>query len=294
MSRRKSLQSLGEWIGAGGHAFDGSLLKGESDGTVRYLDLDQLVAGRYQPRQRIDETYLAELEQSIRQLGVIEPLVARPLADGSHEILAGHMRWRAAQRAGLSQVPVMLREADDRTAAAIGLVENLLRRELNPVEEARALRRLREEFGLTQEQLAELLGISQPAISKALGLLGLDPAVQALLEDGRLEAGHGKTLLGLPREAQIRLAEQAAEAGWSVRELERHRAALSARSASTPAPPRDPDLIRLEQRLRERLAAPVRVRYDAARGRGRIEIGFGSLDECDGILERLSVPAGDT
>ncbi len=293
MSRRKSLQSLGEWIGAGGHAFDGSLLKGENDGVIQHLDLDQLVAGRYQPRQRIDETYLAELEQSIRQLGVIEPLVVRPLADGSHEILAGHMRWRAAQRAGLSQVPVMLREADDHTAAAIGLVENLLRRDLNPIEEARALRRLREEFGLTQEQLALLIGVSQPAISRALGLLGLDLAVQALIEDGRLEAGHGKTLLGLPREAQIRLAEQAAADGWSVRELERRRAALSARSSQPTPAPRDPDLIQFEQRLRERLAAPVRVRYDAARGRGRIEIGFASLDECDGILERLSVPADD-
>lgn len=289
MSRRKSLHSLGDWIGAGGHAFDGSLLRGE--GELRFLEPEQLVAGRYQPRQRIDAAHLAELEQSIRQLGVIEPLVARPLAGGGHEILAGHLRWQAARQAGLSQIPVIVREVDDRTAAAISLVENLLRRDLNPIEEARALRRLREEFGLTQEQLAALLGVSQSAISKALGLLGLDPVVQTMIEEGPLEAGHGKVLLGLPCEAQIRLAERAAAAGWSVRELERHRAALS---ASRPVPaPRDPDLIRLEQRLREQLAAPVRVRYDAARHRGRIEIDFGSLDECDGILERLQVSVGD-
>jgi len=291
MSRRKSLKSLGDWIGAGGHSFDGSLLGGDggSVGDIRHLDLDQLVTGRYQPRQRVDEAYLTELEQSIRRFGVIEPLVARPLADGSFEILAGHMRWRAAQRAGLAQVPVMVRDADDQTAAAIALVENLLRRDLNPIEEGRALRRLREEFGLTQEQLAELLGVSQSAISKALGLLSLDPAVQAHIEENQLEAGHGKVLVGLPREAQVRLADRAAREGWSVRELERRRALLAAESRPRMPAPRDPDLVRLEERLRERLAAPVRLRYDAARARGRIEIGFGSLEECDGILERLGV-----
>lgn len=292
MSRRKSLKSLGDWIGAGGHSFDGSLLKNEGEASsLQHLDLDQLVTGRYQPRQRIDEAYLAELEQSIRRYGVIEPLVARPLADGSYEILAGHMRWRAAQQAGLAQVPVVVREADDQTAAAIALVENLLRRDLNPIEEGRALRRLREEFGLTQEQLAELLGTSQSAISKTLGLLSLEPAVQAHIEEGRLEAGHGKVLVGLPREAQVRLAERAVQDGWSVRELERRRALLAAESRARMPAPRDPDLIRLEDRLRERLAAPVRLRYDASRGRGRIEIGFGSLEECDGILERLGVDA---
>ncbi|MDG4549015.1 MAG: ParB/RepB/Spo0J family partition protein [Candidatus Contendobacter sp.] len=287
MSRRKSLKSLGDWIGAGGHSFDGGLMTSD----IRQLDLDQLVPSRYQPRQHVDDVYLAELEQSIRQFGVIEPLVARPLANGDYEILAGHMRWRAAQQAGLRQAPVVVREADDRTAAAIALVENLLRRDLNPVEEGRALQRLREEFGLTQEQLAELLGVSQSAISKALGLLSLDPAVQSLIEEGRLEAGHGKVLLGLSREAQLRLTELAADQGWSVRELERQRTLLTAPPAPRTATPRDPDLIRLEERLRERLTAPVRLRYDAARGRGRIEIGFATLEECDGILERLGIAA---
>lgn len=293
MSRRKPLKSLGDWIGAGGHSFDSSLLenKDSAGSAIQSLAIDQLVAGRYQPRQRLDEAYLTELVQSIRQFGVIEPLVARPLADGSHEILAGHMRWQAARQAGLTRVPVVVREADDRTAAAITLVENLLRRDLNPVEEGRALRRLREEFSLTQEQLAQLLGVSQTVISRVLGLLNLDPVVQTHIEEGRLDAGHGKTLLGLPREKQLRLAEQAVAEGWSVRELERHRAALTGQSRQLtvmPAP-RDPNLIELEERLRERLAAPVRLRYDAVRGRGRIEIGFASLDECDGILERLGM-----
>ena len=293
MSRHKSLRSLGDWIGAGGHSFDGSLMTDASGaGDIRQLDLDQLVPGRYQPRQRFDEADLAELEQSIRQFGVIEPLVARPLADGSYEILAGHRRWQAAQRAGLNQIPVVVREADDQTAAAIALVENLLRQDLNPIEQGRALRRLREEFGLTQEQLAERLGVSQSAISKTLRLLGLEPAVQILIEEGRLEAGHGKVLLSLPREAQLRLAEQAASEGWSVRELERRRTPPAALPRSRTAAPRDPDLVRLEERLRERLTAPVRLRYDAGRGRGRIEIGFTTLEECDGILERLGIKAG--
>ena len=289
MSRRKPLKSLSDWIGAGGHSFEGSLLKSDDDGAIRPLELDRSVAGRYQPRQRLDEAYLAELEKSIRQFGVLEPLVVRPLPEGSFEILAGHMRWRAAQQAGLTHVPAVLRDVDDRTAAAIGLVENLLRRELNPIEEGRALRRLREEFGLSQEQLAEWLGLSQPAISKALGLLRLDPAVQALIEDGKLDAGHGKTLLGLSRAAQVRLAEHAAAAGWSVRELERRRTLLSTDAAPRAALPRDPDLVRLEERLRERLATAVKLKYDAARGYGRIEIAFSSLDECDGILEKIGI-----
>ena len=296
MSRNKPLKSLGDWIGAGGHSFDGSLLNNASEvATVQQLNVDQLVAGRYQPRQRVDEAYLAELAQSIRQFGIIEPLIVRPLADGRYEILAGHMRWQAAQQAGLTQIPVMVREADDRTAAAIALVENLLRRDLNPIEEARALQRLREEFGLTQEQLAVTLGLSQSAISRALGLLSLDPLIQAFIEDGQLEAGHGKALIGLSGEAQIQLAKQAISAGWPVRELERRRA-LSAQTPPAQTPSaiipvvRDPNLARLEERLRERLAAPVRLRYDAGRGRGRIEIGFNSLEECDGILERLGLP----
>ncbi len=294
MSRSKALKSLGDWIGAGGHSFDGSLLNSASEaGTIQSLNLEQLVAGRYQPRQRIDEAYLAELAQSIRQFGIIEPLVARPLAEGGYEILAGHMRWQAARQAGLTQVPVVVREADDRAAAAIALVENLLRRDLNPIEEARALRRLREEFGLTQEQLAETLGISQSAISRTLGLLNLDPAVQTHIEEGRLEAGHGKALLGLSGAAQIRLAEQAIRDGWSVRELERRRALLAETQPVALPTVRDPDLARLEERLRERLAAPVRLRYDAGRGRGRIEIGFSSLEECDGLLERLGLREAD-
>ncbi len=290
MTRRKSLKSLGDWIGTGAHGFEGSLLTNQNDDSaVHTLAITHIVPGRYQPRQWVDDAYLAELESSIRQFGVIQPLVVRPLADGRYELLAGHMRWQAAQQAGLPDVPVVIREADDRTAAAIALIENLLRRDLNPIEEGRALQRLRQEFELTQEQLADLLGLSQSAISKVLGLLNLDLEVQSLIESGQLEAGHGKTLLGLAPPVQIRLAQQAAHEGWSVRELERRRTLLTVNPSPHAVVPRDPDLIQLEERLRERLATPVRLRYDATRGRGRIEINFASLDECDGILERLGI-----
>ncbi len=284
MTRRKSLKSLGDWLGAGEHSFDGSLLTSHRPET-RYLALDQLVTGRFQPRRNVNKAHLANLEKSIQQFGVIEPLAARPLENGRFELLAGHMRWRAAQQAGLTEVPVIVHDTDDRTAAAIALVENLLRQDLNPIEEGQALLRLQEEFGLSQGKLAELLGISQPVISKTLRLLNLNPAVQKHIEEGRLEAGHGKVLLGLSQDLQRKLADKAVAGGWSVRELERHRAALSTQPRTKP--PRDPNLLRLEEKLQERFSAPVRLHYDAIRGHGRIEIGFSSLDECDGILERL-------
>ncbi|NJN47948.1 MAG: ParB/RepB/Spo0J family partition protein [Candidatus Competibacteraceae bacterium] len=291
MSKRK-VPRLSDFIGTGGHQFDDSLLQ-DSQGSVvvHTLSIDQLRRSAYQPRiSTEDDDALAELAQSIRELGVIEPIAVRPLAEPEHyEILAGDRRWRAARQVGLEQVPVIVHDVDDRTAAVIALVENLQRQDLNPMEEARALERLLGEFQLSQQQTAQAVGKSQSAVSKSLGLLKLAPAVQEHLQAGRLEAGHGKVLLSLGLREQQRFAELAITNGWSVRELEQRKKALQRKGTATVrTPSRDPDIVRLENRLQEWLGAPVAFKYRTS-GKGRIEINFSSLDECTGILERLGV-----
>ncbi len=291
MENRRRL-NLSDFIGRGQHLHTEPLVD------VCMLPVDKLCRGRFQPREPagVDDAGLAELEQTIRMLGVIEPIVVRRLAElDTYEILAGDRRWRAAQRAGLSSVPVVIRQADDHTAAAIALVENLQRKDLNPMEEARAIQRLMQEFGLSQEEIAATVGKSQSAISRLIGLLDLDPVVQAYLRESRLEAGHAKVLLSLDPALQRRLADQSVGQGWSVRELERRKAALLTYTAAseprtaTSNRRRDPNIVRLENRLQEHLGAPVRLGYSAITGHGHIDIRFNSLAECNGILERLGL-----
>ena len=221
----------------------------------------------------------------------------RPVAETeTYEILAGDRRWRAAQQAGLSQVPVIVHDVDNRTAALIALVENLQRSDLNPIDEARAMSRLLEEHELSQEQIAEMVGKSQSAISRSLGLLNLAPGVQDLIQGGLLEAGHAKVLLGLPMRQQKQLAELAISNGWTVRELERQKALLRRRKAiggKRSGLARDPDIVRMENHLQECLGSPVKLKYQAASGKGKIEINFSSLDECNGILDRMGLLQGD-
>ncbi|HNB90493.1 MAG TPA: ParB/RepB/Spo0J family partition protein, partial [Plasticicumulans sp.] len=229
MSRRGSggLKGLAGFLGSGEHQFGQSLMDESAAGVAR-LPVAQLVPGRFQPRRTIDEAWLAELADSVRRLGVIEPVAVRPLGEGRYEILAGEMRWRAAQQAGLVELPVIVHDVDDRTAASMALVENLLRRDLDPIEEAHALARLGSEFGLRNRELAELLSRSESAISRTLGLLALAPGVQALLQARRLDAGHARVLLGLPEADQEALAQTAVDLGLSVRELEKRRQRLLA------------------------------------------------------------------
>jgi ParB family chromosome partitioning protein len=292
MAKRKA-PSLSDFIGMGGHQFPGSLAESANQPSDMYsLPVDSLVRGRYQPRLAPEQEDLNELEQSIRELGLIEPIVVRPLKrKGQYEILAGDRRWRAARSAGLTEVPVIVHDVDDRTAAVIALVENLQRKDLNPIEEAQAMRCLMEDFGLSQEQVAKSVGRSQSAVSKIVGLLELDSDVQAHLRQGRLDPGHGKVLLNLDVSMQRLLALSAVEKGWSVRELERQKAALLAKTAREKRlpPRRDPDIVRLENRMQEWFGARVRFKYNPASGRGQIEIGFTSMDECNGILERIGL-----
>lgn len=293
MSRRGSgLKGLADFLGSDGHRFGPSLMEAAPAG-VHALAPERLVPGRFQPRLHIDEAWLAELTDSVRRLGVIEPVAVRPLADGRFEILAGEMRWRAAQRAGLAELPVIVHDVDDRTAASMALVENLLRRDLDPIEEAQALARLGSEFGLRNRELAELLGRSESSISRTLGLLALASGVQTLLQARRLDAGHARVLLGLPGAAQLALGEAAAVQGWSVRELERRRQRYLAAADEKPAATVDaaPDdaggFTRFEQQFAQRLGTRVRLRYSAAQRRGRLEIDFSDLDHLQALLERL-------
>lgn len=264
---------------------------GVEESQLLYVPSDRLHRGRFQPRRTLDDQTLSALAASIQELGILEPLIVRPLdgADQDYEILAGERRWRAAQQVGLKRIPVLIRPVDDPTAAAVALVENLQRDDLNPLEAARALHSLMCHFELSQAQVGVLVGQSESAISKALGLLKLPESVQQLLEKGRLDAGHAKVLLNLSAPQQQALAERAVTLGWSVRELERQRHQLSVpsrrpSSRSKDAP--DPDLHQLEVRLQEWLCAAVRLKANR-QGGGTIEIDYADLAECEGILERI-------
>ncbi|MCP5153458.1 MAG: ParB/RepB/Spo0J family partition protein [Ectothiorhodospiraceae bacterium] len=259
------------------------------DGELRALPVERIRRGRYQPRVAFDTEALDELAQSIRARGVVQPIVVRPLPDGGFEIVAGERRWRAAQRAGLAEIPAVVRDIPDEAALAVALVENVQRENLNPVEEARALKRLHDEFGLTHQQAAEAVGRSRAAVSNLIRLLDLAPEVLEQLEGGALEMGHGRALLTLAPAMQREAAAAVTARGLSVRQTEALVRQMTRPPGQTPSRGRtetDPDVRRLETDLSERLGAAVRIRGGRT-GRGSIEIRYGSLEELDGILERL-------
>ncbi|HET6604328.1 MAG TPA: ParB/RepB/Spo0J family partition protein [Xanthomonadaceae bacterium] len=261
---------------------------------VHTLPIEDIEPGRYQPRSHIDAERLRELADSIRAQGVIQPIVVREVRPGRYEIIAGERRWRAAQLASLREVPVVVRSADDNTALALALIENIQREDLNPLEESHALKRLIDEFGLTHQQAADAVGRSRAAVSNLLRLLECPAPIRELVRDGALEMGHARALLALPEAKAVALARQAAAGGWSVREVERRVQRLAA-AAGKPgrrksgSGARDADVLALERELSEQLNA--RVSVEAARGgRGRLVVHYHSLDELEGILERLRRP----
>ena len=265
---------------------------------VATLAVDRLQPGRYQPRTRMDESALQELADSIRQHGVMQPILVRPLPEHRYEIIAGERRFRAAQLAGLDEVPVLVREVPDEKALAMALIENVQREDLNPLEEAQAIRRLLDEFGYSHEQAAEAIGRSRSATSNLLRLLNLAEPVQALLLAGDLDMGHARALLGLDRASQLMLAHEVVERQLTVRETEKRvlqqQRASSADPAAAPSARRgrpDADITRLQSRLADALAAEVRIQV-GARGRGRLVIGFSGPDQFQGLLDRLGL-AGD-
>ena len=258
-------------------------------GGLRNLPVDTIQKGRFQPRHDIAEDALQELADSIRAQGVVQPVVVRPLTGqpGRFELIAGERRWRATQLAGLHEIPAVVRDVPDQAAMAMGLIENIQREELNPIEEAAALQRLIEEFGLTHQQTADAVGRSRAAVSNLLRLLTLAPKVKEMLEAGELEMGHARALLSLSGPAQIEAAGQVAKRGLSVRETEqlvKRWQRPAGKKKSAPAP--DPDIRRFQDELSEKLGAKVKIQH-AAGGKGKLVIQYNSLDELDGILAHI-------
>lgn len=254
------------------------------------LALESIQRGRHQPRMEIREEALQELTNSIKAQGVMQPIVVRRTATQGpsprYEIIAGERRWRAAQRAGLTTIPAIVREASDEVAVALGLVENIQREDLNPIEEGVALQRLQDEFHLTQQQVADAVGKSRVAVTNLLRLLNLSPEARSLLERGELEMGHARALLGLGADRQYDAAKQVVRKGLSVRQTEAMVRRMQ-RPETRALRREDPDTRRLERELAEKLGAEVQISH-TAKGKGRMVIRYASLEELDGILRRIT------
>ncbi|MEP6940427.1 MAG: ParB/RepB/Spo0J family partition protein [Rudaea sp.] len=255
---------------------------------LRSIAVDRIQPGRYQPRKHFDEEQLDELAASIKAQGLIQPIVVRGIGNARYEIIAGERRWRAAQRAGLKDIPALIREVPDRAVVAMALIENIQREELTPLEEAQAFQRLIAEFKQTHQQVADAIGRSRASVSNLLRLLDLPEEIRLLLDERKLDMGHGRALAALDATLALGLARRAVEHGWSVRELEEaaRRAQATPASKRAKAAARDPDISALERELAEKLAAKVTIQHGRG-GRGRLVIGYHSLDELDGILSRI-------
>ncbi|MBX3652480.1 MAG: ParB/RepB/Spo0J family partition protein [Burkholderiales bacterium] len=258
---------------------------GDAVGT---LPVAALQPGKYQPRTRMNQEALNALAASIKSQGIMQPILVRPVGDGKHEIIAGERRWRAARMAGLTTVPVLVRAVPDQQALAVALIENIQREDLNALEEAVGIERLVSEFALTHQAVADAIGKSRAAVSNLLRLLELAPPVKTLLGEGRIEMGHARALLALPVERQAALAREAAEQGWSVREVERRvgAAITSARPARRPAR-QDRDVVRLEEEISARLGTTVKIKSGGRKGNGQLVISYRSLDQLDALLAKL-------
>jgi ParB family chromosome partitioning protein len=276
-----------------GRGLDALLGGGEKDKPRADEELAQLPAaslkpGKYQPRTRMDEASLAELADSIRVRGVIQPIIVRPLGGSQYEILAGERRWRAARLAGLDRVPAVIREVPDEAALGIGLIENIQREDLNPLEEAKGLKRLIDEFKLTHEQVAGAIGRSRASVTNLLRLLELAPGVHELLQQGKLDMGHARALLAVgSRARQEQLANEVVEKQLSVRETERLvQQATAAPAPKLPSATLDADSRRLQEELAESLGAAVQLKPRTG-GKGSIVIDYSSLDQLQGLVTRL-------
>jgi len=260
----------------------------ERQAGLRELDIDRIQRGKYQPRQYFDQQALEELADSIRAQGIVQPIVVRPEAN-HFELVAGERRWRAAQIAGLQKIPVVIRNLDSKSAAAIALIENIQREDLNPLEESQGLMRLIEEFNLTHQQVADSVGRSRASVSNLLRLLDLADPVKDQVNRGLLDMGHARALLGLIRHDQVEVANIVVSRGLSVRETEALvKQKLSNSTREKPiARETDPDIRRLETRISEKLGAAVKIK-SGKQGSGKLIISFHDSDELEGILQHIT------
>ncbi len=250
------------------------------------LPIEYLQRGKFQPRKDMNPEKLQELADSIKAQGIIQPIVIRKIGENKYEIVAGERRWRAAQLAGLQQVPVVIKDIDDRATMAIALIENIQRQDLNPLEEAEALKRLLDEYGMTHQQLADAVGKSRVTVTNLLRLMDLQPEVKKLLINGQLEMGHARALLSLDAEKQIAAAQKIAREGLTVRAAEK----LVKDAQAEPKPQKtktiDHDTIRLQNQLTAKFGAKVVIEHKD-NGAGKLVINYASLEELDGILEQI-------
>ena len=260
--------------------------KVEDTNNLTELDVDVIQPGKYQPRTKMDMMKLRELADSIKAQGMVQPVIVRTIGKNKYEIIAGERRWRAAQIAELSKIPVVIREADDRQTIAMALIENIQREDLNPLEEAIALQRLIEEFELTHQQAAEAVGRCRVAVSNLLRLLELHKDVKQLLDDGALEMGHARALLALEKNQQLKAAKEIIAKSMSVRVTEKFIKNFGKEKVEKLKQETDKDIQKLEHDLTEKLCSQVSIQH-SKNGKGKLVINYHSVDELDGILARI-------
>ena len=276
-----------------GRGLDSLLASGDAGGDDKLttLDITQIRPGRYQPRRVMGEDELRELAESIRAQGLIQPVIVRELGLSDYELIAGERRWRACQLAGLSEIPAVIKAVNDEAALAMGIIENIQRADLNPVEEAQGYKRLVDEFGLTHENLAQAVGKSRSAISNSLRLLSLPEQIQQHINQGLLEMGHARALITLPVLAQLQLAEAAIREAWSVREMERQaqawqqNAPLSAQKATKAV---DADVLRLQDAIADKLGLAVKIQANQQQ-KGKLVLHFNNAEEFQQMLNALNL-----
>ena len=256
------------------------------DASLRTLPVELIHRSPYQPRSQVKPGALEELADSIRRQGLLQPVVVRRV-EGEYQLIAGERRWRAAQQAGLLEIPAVVRDADDREAAALALVENLQREDLSPLEEARAYSGLVEQFGLTHQEVGEAVGRSRAAVSNSLRLLSLPAGVQDMLDRGQIEMGHARALLALQADRALAAAQEVVRRKLSVRATEALVKKIQSGAGGRGGEAADPDIRRMERRLSERLGTDVAIRHRRD-GSGRVQIRYASLDEFDGIVRKLA------